>query len=166
MKPEILTIVGKSNSGKTTLIEQLIARLSHNGYKIGSVKHAHGGFDIDRKGKDSWRHKQAGADATLIISQNQVALVKNDMDSEVDKIRTYLKEMDLILAEGFKSLDLPKIEVFRKESGHSSPISIGDSNLKALVTDTEFDPGVPVFSLDDYDEITDFIEKAYLKTPA
>ena len=166
MKPGIITIIGKSNSGKTTLIEQLISRLSKNGHTIGSVKHAHSGFEIDKKGKDSWRHKKAGAEATLIVSEDRVALVKDDAASELKKIQTYLKEMDLVLAEGFKSLDLPKIEVFRKESGHPAPLAVGDENLVAFVTDTDINPGVPVFELNDYGSIADFIEKTYLTPDA
>lgn len=165
MKPDIITIIGKSNSGKTTLIEQLISRLSQKGYKIGSVKHTHSRFEIDKEGKDSWRHKHAGAHATLIVSDSKVALVKDDDTSELEKIQAYLQEMDLILAEGFKSLNLPKIEVFREAGGYPDPIAAGDKNLMAFVTDTSIDPGAPVFKLNDYDAVADFIETTYLKKP-
>ncbi|MCP4718023.1 MAG: molybdopterin-guanine dinucleotide biosynthesis protein B, partial [Desulfobacteraceae bacterium] len=90
MKPQILSIAGKSNSGKTTLLEKLIFELNSRGYKIGSVKHTHDGFDFDKKGKDSWRHKKAGATATLVVTDTKIALVKEDTSSYIEKMKTFL----------------------------------------------------------------------------
>lgn len=163
MKPQIITIVGKSNSGKTTLVEKLIAELTRRGYQIGSVKHTHCGFEIDKKGKDSWRHRQAGASATLMISDSQTVLVKDDQQEPVVRMRSCLSEMDLILAEGFKSLDLPKIEVFRLKAGHKAPLFLKDNNLIALATDMPIDSDALVFGLDEYQKISDLIENRFLK---
>ena len=163
MKPKIITIVGKSNSGKTTLLEKLIACLTGRGYKIGSVKHAHDGFEMDKEGKDSWRHRKAGARATLVITQDKVAIVKDDKTSYSEKMRSYLSDMDIILAEGFKRQNFPKIEVFRTQSVHKQPLCMEDKNLIAFITNSDYKPDVPVFGLEDINQIADFIESNFLK---
>lgn len=163
MKKKIITIVGKSNSGKTTLLEKVIALLTDKGYKIGSVKHAHDGFEMDKEGKDSWRHRKAGAGAALVISKNKVAMVKDDSTSLIEKMQSYLSDMDIILAEGFKKQALPKIEVFRTDSGHNEPLCMADKNLIAFVTDSNYKPDVPIFGLEDINNIVDFIEFNFLK---
>ncbi|MBT6338451.1 MAG: molybdopterin-guanine dinucleotide biosynthesis protein B [Desulfobacula sp.] len=163
MKTKIITIVGKSNSGKTTLLEKVIALLTDKGYKIGSVKHAHDGFEMDKEGKDSWRHRKAGAGATLVISKNKVAMVKDDSTSYIEKMQYYLSDMDIILAEGFKKQALPKIEVFRTDSGHNEPLCMSDKNLIAFVSDSNYKPDVPIFGLEDINNIVDFIEFNFLK---
>jgi molybdopterin-guanine dinucleotide biosynthesis protein B len=162
MKTQIISIAGKSNSGKTTLLEKLIFELNSRGYKIGSVKHTHDGFDFDKKGKDSWRHKKAGATATLVVTDTKIALVKEDTRSDIEKMETFLTDTDLILAEGFKKQPLAKIEVFRSASDHKEPLCLEDPNLIAFVTDSEFRPPVPVFGLEDVQEIASFIEENYL----
>ena len=163
MTPKMITIVGKSNSGKTTLLEKLIACLTDRGYKIGSVKHAHDGFEMDKEGKDSWRHRKAGAKATLVITQDKVAIVKDDKTSYSEKMRSYLGDMDIILAEGFKKQNFPKIEVFRTQSVHKEPLCLEDENLIAFITNSDYKPDVPVFGLEDIDQMADFIESNFLK---
>ncbi|WP_457553645.1 molybdopterin-guanine dinucleotide biosynthesis protein B [Desulfobacula sp.] len=164
MNPKIITIVGKSNSGKTTLLEKLIAHLTDKGYKIGSVKHVHDGFEMDKEGKDSWRHRKAGASATLVITENKVAIIKDDTTSYIEKMTLYLSDMDIILAEGFKKQDLPKIEIFRTESVHKNPLCMKDENLIAFVTNSDYKPDVPLFGLDDTQKLADFIEFDFLKS--
>ena len=146
-----------------TLLEKLIPHLTERGYKIGSVKHAHDGFEMDKKGKDSWRHRKAGANATLVISENKVAIVKDDKQDYIKKMRSYLFDMDIVLAEGFKKQKLPKIEVFRKESVHKKPLCLDDENLIAFVTNSNYKPDVPLFGLEDIHQIADFIELNFLK---
>ena len=162
MKTQIICITGKSNSGKTTLLEKLIFELNNRGYKLGSVKHTHDGFDFDKRGKDSWRHKRAGARATLVVTEKKIALVKEDSRPYTDKMQTFLGDMDLILAEGFKKHPLKKIEIFRTNSDHKEPMCLEDPNLIAFVTDSEYRPQVPIFGLNDVQEIASFIEKNYL----
>jgi molybdopterin-guanine dinucleotide biosynthesis protein B len=167
-KVNIVAVVGKSNSGKTTLLEQLVAVLTRKGYQIGTVKHAHSKLKMDTPGKDSWRHRQAGAAATLVLSDDQVVLIKDDQHSPLEKMLTYLADQDLILVEGFKHMNIPKIEVFRKDGPHKKPLyldpEIGQSNtIKALVTDDAVTvKDIPVFELNDINTVADFIETRYL----
>ncbi|MFH2058786.1 MAG: molybdopterin-guanine dinucleotide biosynthesis protein B [Pseudomonadota bacterium] len=168
MKPKIITIVGKANSGKTTLLEKLVACLTQRGYRIGTVKHTHCGFDMDRKGKDSWRHRQAGASATLVVTDDQAIIIKDDIRTPAQKMGEYLKDMDLIIAEGFKSHNFAKIEVFRKDSSHNAPLFMDNTmnvsqNLLAFVTDSDYLPDVPVYGLEDIGSIADLIETDFIK---
>ncbi len=159
--PQIISIVGKSESGKTTLIEKLIAELKSRGYRIGTIKHASKGFDIDKKGKDSWRHKEAGADTVVVASSGKIAMVKNESHETLDDLEKYFPDMNLVITEGFKKENKPKIEIFRVEK-HKNPLCPGDSNLIAFVTNTKQNLNVPIFGLEEIRELADFIEKKYL----
>jgi len=112
----IVSIVGKSDIGKTTLIEKLLPELTGRGYRIATVKHDIHGFEVDREGKDSWRHKKAGAHTVVLSSPQKVALIRDvEKDLSLEEIRESLVEdVDLILSEGYKKDVQPKIEVFRK----------------------------------------------------
>jgi molybdopterin-guanine dinucleotide biosynthesis protein B len=159
--PPILFIVGKSQAGKTTLIEKLIPHLKKRGYKIGTIKHAHHGFDVDKKGKDSRRHQEAGADTVLVASPGKIAMVKKDAWQGLEDLTGYFQDMDLIITEGFKRVAKPKIEIFRSVA-HKQPFCLNDENLIAFVTDTDFNVNVPTFGLEDILQIADFIEKNFL----
>lgn len=159
--PPILLIVGKSQAGKTTLIEKLIPQLKKRGYKIGTIKHAHHGFVVDKKGKDSRRHQEAGADTVLVASPGKLAMVKKDAWQGLEKLTGYFQDMDLIITEGFKRVEKPKIEIFRA-AAHKQPFCLKDENLIAFVTDTDFNLKVPTFGLEDIQQIVDFIEKNFL----
>jgi molybdopterin-guanine dinucleotide biosynthesis protein B len=160
---DIITIVGKSDSGKTTLLEKLIAELTRRGYRIGTVKHAHHGFKMDTEGKDSWRHKKAGAHAVLVITDDKIAMLKDDRTNDIQKMQAYLSGVDIILAEGFKSQKLPKIEIFRTAGGHKEPLCMQDNTLIAFVTDSDFRPEVPLFGLEDIGGLADLIEENHLR---
>lgn len=162
MIPPIITIAGKSNAGKTTFIVKLIAELSRRGYRIGSVKHTHHDIDLDQKGKDTWRHKQAGARATLLVTDQQIAMVKDDTRPDIEKIYAYLPDVDLVLAEGFKRHPLPKIEIFRTDGPYDTPLFLDHPDLVALVTNAALKPPVPVFGLDDIEAIAGFVQESYL----
>ncbi|MBW2010728.1 MAG: molybdopterin-guanine dinucleotide biosynthesis protein B [Deltaproteobacteria bacterium] len=159
--PPIITIVGKSESGKTTLIERLIPELKNRGYKIGTTKHASHGFDIDKKGKDSQRHKQAGADMVIVASPGKIAMVKDEDCETLDCLEKYFHDMDLVIAEGYKKEDRPRIEVFRS-TRHKMPLCPDHKNLVAFVTDKGIDLKVPVFGLEEIQRLAGFIEKKYL----
>ena len=161
----IISIVGKSDSGKTTLIEKLVPELTRRGYRIATVKHDTHGFEIDREGKDSWKHKQAGAYSVVISSPNKVALIRDvEKDLTLEEIREKLiQDVDLILSEGYKKDVQPKIEIFRKEK-HKELLCSKDDSLVAIVSDQKFDIGVPCFPLDDMKGTADFIENKFLKS--
>lgn len=159
----IISIVGKSNSGKTTLIEKLIPELNRRGYRVGTVKHDIHGFEVDTAGKDSWRHRKAGAYSTIISSPQQIALIRTmDHDAPLDEIRDrFIQDVDIIIAEGYKRGSTPKVEVFRKEA-HKEPLCTGEDHLLALVSNQHFDLNVPCLDLNDSAGVVDILERSLL----
>jgi molybdopterin-guanine dinucleotide biosynthesis protein B len=161
----IISIVGKSDSGKTTLIEKLVPELTRRGYRVATVKHDMHGFEVDREGKDSWRHKQAGAHTVVISSPQKLALIRDvEKDLTLDEIRgKWIQDVDLILSEGYKRDVQPKIEIFRKEK-HKKLLCTKKDNLIAIVSNQKFRVGVPCFDLEDMRSLANFIEKEALKS--
>lgn len=159
----IVSIVGKSQSGKTVLMEQLIAEFKRRGYKIAALKHSRGGVEVDHPGKDSWRYAQAGSDAVLISSSDKLAFIKSlDHDLDVEEIMPIVgPEFDLVLVEGFKKSKIPKIEVHRKELGDD--LLCSPEELSAIVTDEPLDTDIPQLPWGDTMAIADFIEKNFVK---
>jgi molybdopterin-guanine dinucleotide biosynthesis adapter protein len=161
----IVSIVGKSDVGKTTLLEKLVKELRDRGYRIATIKHDAHSFEIDHPGKDSWRHKQAGAAMTVISSREKLALVADtDHDLTLDEIRErFIEGVDLILSEGYKREIHPKIEVFRHEH-RPEMLCTDDDNLVAVAGNPPNPPKhVPVFDLDEPQTLADFIEERFLK---
>jgi molybdopterin molybdotransferase len=164
----IVSIVGKSQSGKTMLMEQLIAEFKKRGYKVAALKHASHGMEIDQPGKDSWRFAQAGSDAVCITSPDELAYIRRlDHDLSIEEIIPIIGcEFDIILAEGFKKSRIPKIEVHRKELGDD--LLCSPDELSAIVTDGPLDTlkadtsKLPAFRWGDTLAIADFIEKNFL----
>jgi molybdopterin-guanine dinucleotide biosynthesis adapter protein len=161
----IISIVGKSDSGKTTLIEKLVPELTRRGYRVATVKHDMHGFEVDREGKDSWRHKQAGAHTVVISSPQKLALIRDvEKDLTLDEIRRkWIQDVDIILSEGYKRDVQPKIEIFRKEK-HKKLLCAKKDNLIAIVSNQTFRVGVPCFDLEDMKGLSNFIEKEVLKS--
>lgn len=166
MTPVIISIVGFSDSGKTTLMTALIPVLKKLGVKVSTIKHAAHGFDMDRSGKDTFRHKQAGADAVVAASKNTIALVK-DIKVELSPLKivqTYLFDADLVIVEGYKKYDLPKIETLGFGEPHD-PIFAGDKNLIAIVGPSPPTPSeTPVFAFNDMEKLAGLIVKQFLKS--
>ncbi|MEK9150292.1 MAG: molybdopterin-guanine dinucleotide biosynthesis protein B [Candidatus Desantisbacteria bacterium] len=162
----IVSIVGRKNSGKTTLIEGVVLELASRRWRIGTIKHSDhslGLDDLDHKGKDSYRHKAAGACAVILSSPDRLMLIKETgSPSTITDIRRYLGDIDLILTEGYKSEDKPKIEICRKASGEELLCTKEKDNLVAIVTDSEFNLNLPCFRPDDYKGISDFLEKEFI----
>jgi len=158
----IVSIVGKSQSGKTMLMEQLIAEFKRRGYKVAALKHSHGGMEIDHPGKDSWRFAQAGSDAVFVSSPDKLAFIKNlNHDLNIEEIMPIVgPEFDLILAEGFRKSKIPKIEVHRKELGDD--LLCSPEELSAIVTDGSLDTDRAQLPWGDTVAVADFIEKNFV----
>lgn len=159
--PPIVSVVGRSNVGKTTFLEKLVSELKKRGWRVGVIKHSASGFELDRPGKDSWRLSRAGSDAVMVTSREGLALFKRtDHDSSLGEAARVLgRDYDLILAEGFKGSDAPKIEVHRKEIGS---LLFSDRDLLAVVADEKLDLAAPQFGLDDAAAVADLIESRFL----
>jgi molybdopterin-guanine dinucleotide biosynthesis protein B len=164
MKIPILSFVGRSNSGKTTLIERLIPALVNDGYRIATIKHAGHGFNLDTEGKDSWRHKRAGASTVIVTSKGSLAMFTDvDEDVRVEELRArYVQDStDLIIAEGWKHEGYPKIVVVRD---HVGEVEVSPEGLLALVSNQPLDrvpAGVPVLDPDDIEGLAAIIVKRF-----
>jgi len=160
MKIPVISFVGTSNTGKTTLLEQLIAMLNERGLRVATIKHHHRDFEIDQEGKDTYRLKKAGARLSMIVSPVKLALVQDLVDepSLDEVIDRYVRDVDLVIVEGYKQEPVPKIEVYSHASG-SPPIALGDEKLLALVADAPLSAPVPVFLRDDVEGIAAFVIK-------
>lgn len=161
MAVPIVCFVGRSNSGKTTFIERIIPELVRAGYKVATVKHAGHGFDLDTEGKDSWRHKQAGASSVVILSKGSMAMFADVSDQiKVEDVRDrYLDgSYDLIIAEGWKNEGYPKIVIVREQVGE---IVISPEGLLAVVSDKSLELSVPVFDLNDVVGVASFLMKRF-----
>jgi molybdopterin-guanine dinucleotide biosynthesis protein B len=159
----IISIVGKSDAGKTTLLERLIGELKRRGYKVAMVKHSHHADDLDTQKKDTWRFTRAGSELSAINSLDNLAIYRH-MDHYFDpqEIANFIIwDFDVILTEGFKSSNYPKIEVHRHEQGKE--LLTDPQQLLAVVTDEPLDVKVPQFSRDDINGIADLMEKAILE---
>ncbi len=167
-QPPIVNIVGASGSGKTTLIENLIPEFRSRRLRVGTIKHDVHGFSIDRPGKDSWRHKQAGATTAMISSPKKIAMVKDvNHDHSPEELLPLLSGLDIVLTEGYKRTGKAKVEVFRPEI-LPKPLCSEDEHLVALVTD--FPPKqlcVPVFGTDDCRGLAEFLVRHFrLRSPS
>jgi molybdopterin-guanine dinucleotide biosynthesis protein B len=158
--PPIVSIIGKSKSGKTTLIEKLIGELKSRGYRVATIKHTHHKLSFDEPGKDSWRHIQAGSEVTVISTDDNTVLIKPASESLEPLARLIGEDYDIILTEGFKTGDAPKIETHRKQAG---PPLDSVSQLIAIATDEPLDAKVRQFSLDDIKGISDLLEKEFIE---
>lgn len=162
--PPIVSVVGKSDSGKTTLLEALIKILRQRGHCVAVIKHAADDFELDTPNKDSWRLSQAGSEVAAVSAKEKLAVVRhleNEMDPQA--LAQYAgADCDLVLTEGFKQYPYPKIEVIRSETG-AEPVSPPEQ-LLAIVTDKPLDSNVPQFAQGEAGKIADLIEQKYLSS--
>jgi molybdopterin-guanine dinucleotide biosynthesis protein B len=157
----LLGIVGWSGAGKTTLLVKLIPALVERGLRVATVKHAHHEFEIDRPGKDSFVHRQAGAGEVIVSSARRFALIhelaKDEAEPTLAALLARLSPCDLVLVEGFKTLPHPKLEVFRAANGRE-PLHPGDAQILAIASDRAFPQArIPVIPLDDVEAIRDMV---------
>lgn len=158
----VISVVGRSNSGKTTYLEKLIMELKLRGYTIAVIKHHHHDFDFDKPGTDTWRHAQAGADIVCLASLHKVAMIrKSDQEMTLDQIVSYIDNVDIIFTEGYKQESKPKIEIYRQAAGND-PLGI-KPELLAVVSDTVLYDDVPHFELDDPAAMAGFLELNVLR---
>ncbi len=165
----ILGITGWKNSGKTTLTERLVASLVARGYRIATVKHAHHAFDIDQEGRDSWRHRKAGASEVAIVSSKRWAIIhelEEEQEPPLDAVLAKLAPCDLVIVEGYKREGHQKIEVRRRDAKDDAPLSPGDASIVAIAADHAItNSSVPVFDLDKIEDIAGFVIEKFLKEP-
>jgi molybdopterin-guanine dinucleotide biosynthesis protein B len=167
----VLSIVGRSKVGKTTLLEKLIPELKRRGYHVATIKHhSHPGFEIDKPGKDTWRHAQAGSAHVILAAPDRIASIRNlNRELSLDEILAEinasqspsLPKIDLILTEGYKSAGKPALEIVRSEISRELICDL--DQLVAVAADLHFDLPIPQFGLDETARITDFIQQNLLK---
>ena len=155
----VLGVVGWKNAGKTGLMERLVSEITARGFTVSTVKHAHHNFDVDHEGKDSYRHRHAGATEVLLASANRFALMHELRDEDEPALEALLAKLapvDLVLVEGYKRDRHPKVEAHRSVTGNPL-IAPQDDTVRAVASDTELEMDRPVFDLDDTKAIADFI---------
>ncbi len=155
-KQKIIAISGVKNSGKTTLITKLIPLLTDRGLKVATIKHDGHDFNPDVVGTDSYRHREAGAYGTAIFSNNKWMIIKEETDIDVESIISEFPEADLIILEGFKFSDYPKVEIVRK-SNSISPVSKIETVICYISDMGRLHESIPQFDLEEIDELTEFL---------
>ncbi len=156
---KVYGIVGWKNAGKTGLMERLVTEITGRGFRVSTVKHAHHTFDVDHPGKDSHRHRMAGATEVLLSSRNRFALMHELRDSEeptLEYLLSKISPVDLVLIEGYKRDKHLKVEAHRAETGNPL-IAPNDPTVRAVASDVPLDLDRPVFDLNDAPAIADFI---------
>ena len=157
----IISVVGKSDAGKTTFIEKLIKELKYRDIRVCTIKHDVHGFDIDKPGKDTWRHAKAGADTVVISSHEKMAMIKKVQEElSLDQIAQMVSsDIDIIITEGYKRSNKPKIEISRSERG--TQLLCSPEELIAVVSDINWNIDVPVFELDDAAGVADLLQRRF-----
>ena len=150
---------GWSGSGKTTLIEKLIPRFVKRGLRVSLIKHAHHTFDVDQPGKDSYRHRHAGAGEVLVTSSRRWVLIhelRGEHEPPFEEQLKHLAPCDLLIVEGFKYAAIPKIEVWRAQTGEPL-LHPNDPHIVAIATDAKIETGITVLDLNDADAVAAFV---------
>lgn len=151
-------VAASSNSGKTTLIEKIVRILKERGLRVAVIKHASKGFAIDRPGKDSWRFREAGADAVMLVGPDEMALMKKISDEpDLFELEAMVQDFDVVIREGFKKDRGNRIEVFRSGVSGERPLCMTDPSFLALVSDIPVSVAIPRFDLNDATSVADFI---------
>jgi molybdopterin-guanine dinucleotide biosynthesis protein B len=155
----VVSVVGRSNVGKTTFIVKLIEELKRLGYRVGTIKHFRHEFEIDQPGKDSWRHARAGSDVAVIAGPQKM-VYRLERELGLWEIVALMGDLDIVVTEGYKGADAPKIEVYRLARNES--LACDPSELVALVTDRDFETDVPQFGLDDAAGVASWIAERFI----
>jgi len=155
----LISFVGTSKSGKTTFIEKLIPLFKEKGLRIATIKHHHLNFEIDEVGKDTYRHMRAGASTVVLSSPYKMAVIR-DVEKEVtlkEIVDRYIEDVDIVIAEGYKKEDVPKIEIFRI-GRKTSPLCLDDNSILAVVADEHIVTAIPQFRMNDIRGVAKFID--------
>jgi molybdopterin-guanine dinucleotide biosynthesis protein MobB len=156
----VFGVVGWKNNGKTTLVERLVAHLTALGYRVSTVKHAHHEVELDQPGKDTWRHRQAGAEEVVLATARRWAVIhelRGTPEPTLDALLARMTPVDLVIVEGFKRFPHPKLEVHRRERG-TPLLADEDATIVGLASDEPLDrPQLAQFGLDDVPAIAAFI---------
>jgi molybdopterin-guanine dinucleotide biosynthesis protein B len=167
-RPKAVAFIASiSGTGKTSLMENVVALLKAGGYRVGTVKHSRHAASMDREGSDSWRFRRAGSDVTVLAAQGQLAVMRDiEQPSLEDAVHQAGVGTDIVLVEGYKEMKVPKIEIFR--SGHSDGLycrrdDFSDPDLIAVASDIPLNLDVPLLDLNDPDMVCEFIMKYFLK---
>lgn len=158
---KVVGVCGYKNAGKTGLMERLVAELTARGLQIATIKHAHHAMDIDQPGKDSYRHREAGAQQVILASARRWALMTELGDAPEPDLTALLAQLapcDLVLVEGYKSAGHPKIEAYRGETGHPL-IAPGDPTVRAVASDILVNVPCPVIDLNDTVALADLVQE-------
>ena len=150
---------GWSGSGKTTLIEKLLPLFVKRGLRVALIKHAHHSFDVDHPGKDSYRHRQAGATEVLVTSSRRWVLMhelRGEKESAFEEQVKHLSPCDLLIVEGYKFAPIPKLEVWRAGTGEGL-LHPNDPHIVAIATDAPLETKLPQLDLNDHQGIAAFI---------
>jgi molybdopterin-guanine dinucleotide biosynthesis protein B len=158
---KVIGVAGFKNAGKTTLVEKLVTELTRRGHRVSTVKHAHHSFDIDHEGRDSFRHRKAGASEVAVVSRHRWAIIhesRDEAEPSLEEILAKLAPCDLVIVEGYKRDNHDKIEVRNLELSH--PNLAGDDPTVVAIAANGAIPGapVPVFDRDDVTALASFIE--------
>lgn len=154
MNIPVYSVVAFSNTGKTTMLEKLIPELKRRGFRVAVIKHDAHEFEIDHKGKDSWRMTQAGADVTAVASQTKAAVMENRY-VPLEELISRIKNVDIILTEGYKHGPWPKIALMR--GGNGKPLPLSPEECLAVMSDVPIKADTPCLGLDDISKLADII---------
>ncbi|MGB8338890.1 MAG: molybdopterin-guanine dinucleotide biosynthesis protein B [Burkholderiales bacterium] len=156
---KVFGIAGYSGSGKTTLMERLIPQFVMEGLKVSVIKHAHHNFDVDKPGKDSYRHREAGASEILVTSDKRWVMMhesRGEAEPTLERLLSRFSDCDLVLVEGFKTEPIPKLEVHRVANA-KPPLYPQDKTVIAIASDEPIATRLPHFNIDDAEAIAQFI---------
>ncbi len=162
MASKVIGVAGFKNAGKTTLVEKLVRELTGRGYRVSTVKHAHHSFDIDHEGRDSFRHRKAGATEVAVVSRHRWAIIhesREEAEPPLDAILAKLAPCDLVIVEGYKRDNHDKIEVRNLALDHPRLAGDDPTVVAIAATGPVPDAPVPVFDRDDVTALCDFIER-------
>nr|WP_075217519.1 molybdopterin-guanine dinucleotide biosynthesis protein B [Mongoliimonas terrestris] len=152
---------GWKNSGKTTLVTRLVADLTARGHTVATVKHAHHAFDIDQPGTDSFRHREAGATQTALVSARRVAIMQElaapEDEPSLEAVLARLDPADIVLVEGWKTAAIPKVEVRRTAAARHDPLHPADPHVIAIAADHTVRASIPVFNLNEVEALASFL---------